>query len=90
MLFTNISITIENSYLGAGRASRGAGALIAIDEDTAVNDKDSCGHYLVLNQKYHKLVRLSNVTFSENSAEFSGAGFQIEDRIPPGYKLESS
>jgi len=78
-LFTNISITLENSYLGAGQASRGAGALVAIDETTAVNDKDSCGDYSVLNQKYHKLVHLSNVTFSENSARTSGAGFQIED-----------
>ena len=61
-LFTNISITLENSYLGAGQASRGAGALVTIDEDTAVNDKDSCGHYLVLNQKYHKRCMMSLTT----------------------------
>ena len=86
MLFTNVSITLESSYLGAGQATRGAGALVAIDDDAAVNDKDSCGDNVALNQRYHKLVHLSNVKFSKNSAEWSGAGFQLEDRSPPGYK----
>ena len=86
MLFTNVSITLENSYLGAGQADRGAGILVDIDDDAAVNDKDSCGDNLTLNQKYHKLLHLSNVTFSENFAERSGAGFQLQDRTPPGYK----
>jgi len=54
MLFTNFSITLEDSILGVGQASRAAGALVAIDEDTAVNDEDSCGDYSVLNQNYHK------------------------------------
>ena len=47
-LFTNISITLENSYIGAGQATRGAGVLVTIDEDLAINDKDSCGQHTVL------------------------------------------
>ena len=85
LLFTNISVTLENSSLTAGSASRGAGALIIIDQDVAVNDKHSCGDHSVLNQKHHQLVYLSNVTFDGNSAGISGAGLQIEDRITPGY-----
>ena len=83
-LFTNISVTLENSYLGAGKGSRGAGALVIIDQDVAVNDKHSCGDHSFLNRK-HQLVYFSNVTFGDNSAEHSGGGLQIEDRITPGY-----
>ena len=85
LLFTNISVTLENSSLTAGSASRGAGALVIIDQDVAVNDKYSCGDHSVLNQKHHQLLYLSNVTFDGNSAGNSGAGLQIEDRITPGY-----
>ena len=85
LLFTNISVTLENSSLTAGSASRGAGALIIIDQDVAVNDKHSCGDHSVLNQKHHQLLYFSNVTFDGNSAGYSGAGVQIEDRITPGY-----
>ena len=86
-LLTNISVTLENSYLGAGRAlhSRGGGALIKIDQDVAVNDKYSCGDHSVLNQKHHQLVYLSNVMFDNNSDDHSGAGLEIEDRITAGY-----
>ena len=86
-LFTDISITLQNSYLGAGRApvSRGGGALIKIDQDVAVNDKYSCGDPSVLNQKHHQLLYFSNVTFEDNSTETSGAGLEIEDRITPRY-----
>ena len=85
MLFTSISIAIENSYLGAGQASRGAGALVFIGEDTAVNDKDSCSHHSLHFQNHHQLMYFSNVTFQENAAQNSGAGFQIEDRMEPGH-----
>ena len=85
LLFTNISVTLENSSLTAGSASRGAGALIIIDQDVAVNDRHSCGDHSVLNQKHHQLLYFSNVTFDGNSAGYSGAGVQIEDRITPGY-----
>jgi len=85
LLFTSISVTIENSYLGAGQASRGAGALVFIGEDTAVNDKDSCSHHSLHFQNHHQLMYFSNVTFQENAAQNSGAGFQIEDRMEPGH-----
>ena len=85
LLFTNISVTLQNSSLTAGCSSRGAGALVIIDQDVAVNDKYSCGDHSVLNQKHHQLIYLSNVTFDGNSAEHSGGGLQIEDRITPGY-----
>ena len=84
-VFTNISITMENSYLGAGRGSRGGGVFVKIDGDVPVNDKYSCGGYSVLNQKPHQLVYFSNVTFDTNSARSSGAGLEIEDYITPGY-----
>ena len=84
-VFTNISITLENSYVGAGRGSRGGGVFVKIDPDVPVNDKYSCGGYSVLNQKYHQLVHFSNVTFDTNSARSSGAGLEIEDYIAPGY-----
>ena len=58
--------------------------LVIIDQDVAVNDKYSCGDRSFLNQK-HRLVYFSNVTFGDNSAEHSGAGLQVEDRITPGY-----
>ena len=83
--FTNISVTLENSYIGAGQATRGGGVLVTIDEDLAVNDKDSCGQHSVLFQKQHKLMQLSNVTFQGNIAQHFGAGFQMEDRITPGH-----
>ena len=72
-LFTDISIALQNSYLGAGRApvSRGGGALIKIDQDVAVNDKYSCGDHSVVNQKRHQLLYFSSVTFDDNSAETS-------------------
>jgi len=38
-LFTNISVT-----LNAGKVSRGADALVTIDQDIPVIDKDSCSH----------------------------------------------
>ena len=85
LLFTNISVTLQNSSLTAGCSSRGAGALVIIDQDVAVNDKYSCGDHSVLNQKHHQLIYLSNVTFDGNSAEHSGGGLQIEDRTTPGY-----
>ena len=85
LLFTNISVTLQNSSLTAGCSSRGAGALVIIDQDVAVNDKYSCGDHSVLNQKHHQLLYLSNVTVDGNSAEHSGGGLQIEDRITPGY-----
>ena len=86
-LLTNISVTLKNSYLGAGRVSdsRGGGALIKIDQDVAVNDKYLCGEHSVLNQKHHQLVYLSNVIFDNNTAKVSGAGLEIEDRITAGY-----
>ena len=83
-LFTNISVTMENSYLGAGRGSRGGGVFVKIDPDVPVNDKYSCGDHSVLNQKSHQLVYFSNVTFDGNSAGNSGAGLEIED-FTPGY-----
>ena len=79
LLFTNISVTLQNSSLTAGRSSRGAGALVIIDQDVAVNDKYSCGDHSVLNQKYHQLLYLSNVTFDDNTGRDSGAALQIED-----------
>jgi len=85
MLFTNISVTLEDSILDAGQASRGAGALVIINHDTAVNDKDSCGHRLLHFQNHHQLMHISNVTFQGNVAAISGAGFQIEDIMEPGY-----
>ena len=85
LLFTNISVTLENSSLTAGSSSRGAGALVIIDQDVPVNDKYSCGDHSVLNQKHHQLLYLSNVTFDGNLAGHSGARLQIEDRITPGY-----
>ena len=45
LLFTNISFTLENGYLGAGKGSRGAGTLVIIDQDVAVNDKYSYGDH---------------------------------------------
>ena len=83
--FTNISITMENSYIGAGQATRGAGVLVTINEDLAVNDKDSCGQHTVLLQMQHKFMHFSNVTFQGNNAKHFGAGFQMEDRITPGH-----
>ena len=67
MRFTNISITLENSYVTAGSASRGAGALVTIDEDVAINDKYSCGGHSLLHQK-HQLLYFSNVTLDHNPA----------------------
>ena len=61
--FTNISVTLENSYIGAGQATRGAGVLVTIDKDLAINVKDSCGQHTVLLQMQHKLMHFSNVTF---------------------------
>jgi len=81
-LFTNISITLENSYLGAGQTFRGAGALVQID---AVNDEDSCGHCSLHFQNHHQLMYFSNVTFQENVAQISGAGFEIEYLGEPGH-----
>ena len=86
LLFTNISITLENSYVSAGRApeSRGGGALVFIDEDVVVKDKYSCGSHSLLYQK-HQLLFFSNVTFDHNSAQSSGAGLEIEHQTIPGY-----
>ena len=84
-LFTNISVTLENSYLGAGKGSRGGGVFVKIDQEVPVNDKYSCGDHSVLNQKHHQLVYFSNVTIDNNSALSSGAGLEIEYRITPGY-----
>jgi len=81
MLFTSISVTIENSYLGAGQAPRGAGALVQIE---AVNDEDSCSHRSLHFQNHHQLMYFSNVTFQENVAQISGAGFEIQDLGEPG------
>ena len=85
LLFTNISVTVENSSLTAEGASRGGGALVIINQDVAVNDKYSCGDHSVLNQTHNQLLYFSNVTFDGNSAGNSGAGLRIEDRITPGY-----
>ena len=35
-----LPVTLENSYIGAGQATRGGGVLVTIDEDLAVNDKN--------------------------------------------------
>jgi len=85
MLFTNISVTLEDSILDAGQASRGAGALVIINQDTAVNDKDSCSHRLLHLQNHHQLMHLSNVSFRGNVARMSGADFQIEDPMKLGH-----
>jgi len=84
-LFTNISVTLEDSTLDAGQATRGADALVFIGEDTAVNDKDSCSHRSLHFWNHHQLMYFSNVTFQDNAAVTSGAGFQIEDRMEPGH-----
>ena len=84
-LFTNISVTLENSYLGAGKGSRGGRVFVKIDQEVPVNDKYSCGDHSVLNKKHHQLVYFSNVTIDNNSALSSGAGFEIENHITPGY-----
>ena len=36
-------------------------------------------------QDHHQLMYFSNVIFQENAAEYSGAGFQIEDSMEPGH-----
>ena len=81
-LFTNISISLENSYLGAGWAPKGAGALVKVDESLPLNDKDSCHHHSMLFQTHHELIHFSNVTFHKNIAMTTGGGFQIEDHVP--------
>ena len=80
-LFTNISISLENSYLGVGRSSRGAGALAIVDDSVPNNDQDSCGDPSMLLQKQRELMNFSNITFEKNNAKTTGAGFEIEDRI---------
>jgi len=54
-LFTNVSVILEDSILDAGQASRGAGAFVAIDQDTAVNDEDSCSHHSLHFWNHHQL-----------------------------------
>ena len=83
--FTNISVTLEDSILDTGQASRGAGALVTIDQDIPVYDKDSCSHRSLHFWNHHQLMYFSNVTFQDNAAAISGAGFQTEDRMELGH-----
>ena len=60
-------------------------AIVIINQDIAVNCKDSCSHRLLHPQNHHQLMYFSNVTFQGNVARMSGAGFQIEDLMRPGH-----
>jgi len=86
-LFTNVSVTLEDSNLDAGQASRGAGVFVAIDQDTAVNDEDSCSHRSLHFWNHHQLMYLSNVTFQGNVARTTGADFEMEDHMEPGHSV---
>ena len=85
MLFTNIFGHFRWCIVDAGQASRGAGALVIINQDAPVIDKDSCSHRLLHLQDHPELMHISNVTFQGNVATISGAGFQIEDLMRPGH-----